>query len=49
LPAAVGAMRAALAALRIVLLLAHVLAGIVIAAAIFPWRPQAGRNRIIRA
>jgi 1-acyl-sn-glycerol-3-phosphate acyltransferase len=42
-------MRALLAPLRIVLLLAHVLAGIVIAAAIFPWLAQAGRNRIIRA
>jgi 1-acyl-sn-glycerol-3-phosphate acyltransferase len=42
-------MRALQASLRILLLLAHVLAGIVIAAAIFPWRPQAGRNRIIRA
>jgi len=42
-------MRRLLAPLRIVLLLAHVLAGIVIAAAIFPWQGQAGRNRTIRA
>lgn len=42
-------MRALAAPLRIVLLLAHVLAGIVVAAAIFPWLAQAGRNRIIRA
>ena len=41
-------MRALLAPLRIVLLLAHVLAGIGITAAIFPWLAQAGRNRIIR-
>jgi len=42
-------MRTLLAPLRMLLLLAHVLAGIVIAAAVFPWQPQAGRNRIIRA
>jgi 1-acyl-sn-glycerol-3-phosphate acyltransferase len=42
-------LRVLLAPLRIVLLLAHVLAGIVIAAAIFPWQGQGGRNRIIRA
>jgi len=40
---------ALLAPLRIVLLVLHVLAGIVIAATVFPWRSQAGRNRIIRA
>jgi 1-acyl-sn-glycerol-3-phosphate acyltransferase len=39
---------ALLAPLRIVLLVLHVLAGIVIAATVFPWRSQAGRNRIIR-
>jgi 1-acyl-sn-glycerol-3-phosphate acyltransferase len=37
------------APLRIVLLLLHVLAGIGIAAAIFPWLAQTRRNRIIRA
>lgn len=42
-------MRSLLAPLRIALLLAHVLAGIVVAAAIFPWQAQGGRNRIIRA
>lgn len=41
-------MRKLLAPLRIVLLLVHVLAGIGIAAAIFPWQVQSGRNRIIR-
>jgi len=35
--------------LRGVLLLAHVLVGIAIAAAIFPWLAQRNRNRIIRA
>jgi len=40
---------ALLAPLRIVLLAAHVLAGIVVAASVFPWQAQAGRNRIIRA
>jgi 1-acyl-sn-glycerol-3-phosphate acyltransferase len=42
-------MRTLLAPLRIALLILHVLAGIAIAAAIFPWQSQAGRNRIIRA
>ncbi|MCU0765570.1 MAG: hypothetical protein MUF32_06155, partial [Burkholderiaceae bacterium] len=42
-------MRTLLAPPRILLLLTHVLAGIVIAAAVFPWQAQAGRNRIIRA
>lgn len=42
-------MRTLLAPLRMLLLLAHVLAGIVVAAAVFPWQSQAGRNRIIRA
>ena len=36
------------APLRILLLLAHVLTGIAIAAAVFPWLAQSGRNRIIR-
>ena len=42
-------MRTLLAPLRIVLLLVHVLVGTAIAALIFPWLAQAGRNRIIRA
>jgi 1-acyl-sn-glycerol-3-phosphate acyltransferase len=42
-------MRALLAPLRIALLLGHVLAGLGIAAGIFPWLAQPGRNRIIRA
>lgn len=41
-------MRALLAPLRIALLLAHVLAGLGIAAGIFPWLAQSSRNRIIR-
>ncbi len=41
-------MRALLAPLRIVLLVGHVLAGLVIAASVFPWLAQARRNRIIR-
>lgn len=39
----------ALAPLRMALLALHVLAGLAIAAAVFPWQSQAGRNRIIRA
>jgi 1-acyl-sn-glycerol-3-phosphate acyltransferase len=42
-------MRTLLASLRMLLLMMHVLIGIVVAAAIFPWLAQAGRNRIIRA
>lgn len=41
-------MKLLLAPLRMVLLAVHVLAGIAIAAAVFPWQAQAGRNRIIR-
>jgi 1-acyl-sn-glycerol-3-phosphate acyltransferase len=41
-------MRTVFAPLRIVLLLAHVLAGIGIAAAFFPWLAQPRRNRMIR-
>jgi len=41
-------MRTLLAPLRIVLLLAHLLAGIVITLVVFPLRSQSGRNRIIR-
>jgi 1-acyl-sn-glycerol-3-phosphate acyltransferase len=40
-------MRALIAPLRIALLLAHVLAGMAVAALLFPWLSQAGRNRII--
>ncbi len=43
------AMRALIAPLRILLLLVHVLIGLVIALAIFPWLPQRRRNRTIRA
>ncbi len=42
-------MSALLAPLRIVLLLAHVLAGLAISGAVFPWLAQRQRNRIIRA
>jgi 1-acyl-sn-glycerol-3-phosphate acyltransferase len=42
------AMRTMLAPLRIALLLGHVLAGIAISAAVFPWLAQRRRNRIIR-
>ncbi len=42
-------MRALVAPLRIALLLLHVLAGVAIAAAAFPWLAQTRRNRIIRA
>lgn len=41
-------MRTLLAPLRSALLLMHVLAGLAIAASIFPWLEQSGRNRIIR-
>jgi len=41
-------MRKLLAPLRMALLLVHVLAGLAIAALVFPWLAQAGRNRIIR-
>lgn len=41
-------MRTLLAPLRIALLLLHVLAGIAIASAVFPWLVQARRNQIIR-
>lgn len=41
-------MKVMLAPLRVGLLLVHVLAGVAIAAAIFPWLGQARRNRIIR-
>jgi 1-acyl-sn-glycerol-3-phosphate acyltransferase len=41
-------MRTLLAPLRIGLLLVHVLVGLAIAASIFPWLAQSGRNRIIR-
>jgi 1-acyl-sn-glycerol-3-phosphate acyltransferase len=41
-------MRTLLAPLRIALLLLHVLAGIIIAATVFPWLAQRRRNRIIR-
>jgi 1-acyl-sn-glycerol-3-phosphate acyltransferase len=43
------AMSALLAPLRIAALLAHVLAGLLISGAIFPWLAQRNRNRIIRA
>ncbi|MBS1162318.1 MAG: 1-acyl-sn-glycerol-3-phosphate acyltransferase transrane protein, partial [Burkholderiaceae bacterium] len=42
-------MRTLLASLRMLLLLMHVLIGIVVAATIFPWQAQSGRNRIVRA
>lgn len=38
----------ALAPLRVAMLLLHVLAGLGIAATVFPWLAQPGRNRIIR-
>jgi 1-acyl-sn-glycerol-3-phosphate acyltransferase len=41
-------MRTVLAPLRIALLLLHVLVGVAIAAALFPWLTQPRRNRIIR-
>jgi 1-acyl-sn-glycerol-3-phosphate acyltransferase len=40
-------MKALLAPARIVLLLAHALAGLALALAVFPWLSQGGRNRII--
>lgn len=42
-------MRTLLGPLRIALLLLHVLIGVAIAAAMFPWLAQARRNRVIRA